>query len=187
MLIILFCMAFVVLINLPMVFNSYHNRRYAEAKLEIAKCVTEMEMLMLNGELKLGDVCHDRIYQNMLCSQYAKRYGTPWKFWKPQPQIKEIRERLHAEMSQKTPLAKLLTRYGAANYKAFRNNRPAASFCFLLWVLIFAGGFLILILSLLSAIKITRSAVKIGSGFSKFKQRAAEAYVAFSAHSPQAV
>ncbi len=171
--IILFCAALAVLVNLPKVLRSYHERRFAAAKLEIVLTVTEMEKLMLESTLTLGDVCHDRIYQNMLRSQYATRYIAPWKFWKPQPRQQEIRKRLHVEMSQNTPLAKLLIRYGNANFKAFRNNRPFASFCFILWVLLFAGGLIILVMGLFSALKISQV-------WKKFWQRATEEYVVTS-------
>jgi hypothetical protein len=167
---IIFGMLLAILVNLPMVFRARHQLRLAEARLEIARTITEMEKLMMDSTLKMGEVCHDRIYQNMLKSQYATKYFTPWKFWRRQSDFEEVRKKLHEEMSKNTPLAKLLVRYGNADFKAFRNSRPCASFIFLLWVLAFAGGFLILLIGLFST-------VKISEAWCKFKQRASETYV----------
>jgi hypothetical protein len=172
MLTIIFCVALAVAFNLPMVLRSYRLRRFSQAKLEIVRTVNEMEKLMLSGELTLGGVCHDRIYQNMLLSQYATRYDASWKFWKFfTPEANAARKRLHREMNGNTPLSQLLTRYGNANFRAFRYNRPIASAFFMWWVLLFAGGLTLLFVSLFSI-------VKINQAWKNFKQRSAEIYVA---------
>jgi len=172
MLTILFCVTLAVAFNLPIVLRSYRLRRFAQAKLDIVRTVNEMEKLMLNGSLTLGGVCHDRIYQNMLQSQYANGYRAPWKFWKFfTPEMQEMQTKLHEEMNGNTPLAQLLTRYGQANFKAFRCNRPIASFFFMWWVLLFAGGLTVLVIGVLSI-------VKINEAWRNFKQRSAEVYVA---------
>ena len=171
MTIILECLLMAILFNVPMVFRAYHRRRFAEAKLEISRVVTEMELLMLEGDgLRLGDICHDHIYQNMLKAQYATRYSVPWRFWNKAENFEIIRKRLHHEMSQNTQLGKLLIRYGNASFQAFRNNRPGASLGFMFWVLMFAGGISVLFIGLIGIV----SAKK---GWKNFKQLASESYV----------
>ena len=168
--IILECILLAFLVNLPMVLRARNRLRYAEAKLEIAGVITEMEKLMLGSDLKLGDICHDHIYQNMLQAHYAFKYSVPWVFWKKKPNFELIRKRLHSEMSGNTPLGKLLIRHGNANFKAFRNNRPIASIGFMMWVLIFAGGLSVLVIGLLSVSKAAKA-------FKNFNQLASESYI----------
>lgn len=146
---IAFCFLLAVLINLPMFFHARHRRRLAEARLEIARVATEMEKIMLEGHVKLGDLCHDKIYQLVLESLYARTYCVPWNFWKKSPtHIIEMRKRFQDEIAQKTEIGKLLLRFARADLKAFKNNRPLGSMCFVLWVMIFAGGISVLLMAL---------------------------------------
>ncbi|MGO9585558.1 MAG: hypothetical protein ACLP2Y_05115 [Limisphaerales bacterium] len=172
MLIILFCVTLAVALNLPMVLRSSRLRRFAQAKLDIVRTVNEMDKLMLNGDLTLGSVCHDRVYQNMLRSQYATHYIAPWRFWKFfTPEMRDVQKGVHAEMSGNTPLSQLMARYGDANFRAFRYNRPFASVMFMWWVLIFAGGLTILFVGVFSLLKIKEA-------WKNFKRRSEELYVA---------
>jgi hypothetical protein len=175
---ILLCFLMAVLMNLPMFLHSYHRRRYSEAKLEIARVVTEMETLMLHSELKIGDICHDHIYQNMVRAHYAFKYSVPWTFWRRPADYKIVRQKVHDELSRNTRLATLLARYTNADFKAFRSNRPAASFGFMLWVLIFAGGLGVLVIGLISIFTAKKAWGNYKKVWGNYKQLASELYVA---------
>ena len=191
MTIIIECLLLAILFNVPMLLHALHRRRFAAAKLEISRVVTEMELLMLRGDdLKLGDICHDQIYQRMLKTQYATRFTVPWKFWQLPEDFAIIRKRIHHETSKKTPLGKLLIRHNYACFQAFRNNRPGASLVFMLWVLVFAGGTSVLLiglrgflLGLVGIVLAQNSAQKAWhnfkqKGWQNYKQLTSECYAA---------
>ena len=116
---ILFSVALAILLNLPIVLRARHRRRLAEARLEIARTMTEMENLMLHGHIKLGDLCHDKIYHMMLASLYAKRYCPAWKFWSLSSikEVKAVRDRFQDEVKNQSDIGKLLQRYAKADVK----------------------------------------------------------------------
>lgn len=183
--IILFCVLLAIILNMPIVFHARHLRRLAEAKLEIARVVTEMEKLMLNGHIKLGELCHDKVYHTMLASQYSSRYSAPWKiwtFWVCAKEIQAVRTRIQEEVKTNPEIGSLLQRFASANVKAFKNNRPIVFVWFALWVLIFAGGLSVLMarlrVYLLSLIGIF-TAVKAWSNFKKtISNYVADSYIA---------
>jgi hypothetical protein len=148
---IIFSVALAILLNLPIVLRARHQRRLAEARLELARTMTEMEKLMLHGHIKLGDLCHDKIYHMMLESLYAKRYCPAWKFWNLSKikDVKAVRDRFQDEVKKQSDIGKLLQRYAKADLKAFQNNRPAIYILFVLWVMVFSGGAVVLLSGLL--------------------------------------
>lgn len=160
------CISLVMVINLHRYLHARHQRRLAEARLEITKVITEMERCMLRTEHKLtvGDIFHDVLYPQMVQMQYVRKFKVPWKFWARPSNFKEIRERLVPEITNETPLGKLFSAYSRASFKAFKNNRPFASLLFLGWVLMFAGGLGVLCICVLSLLGVVKATI----GFTEF-------------------
>jgi hypothetical protein len=173
MMMIIVGFALALVLNLPIYMHYRHKRKLAEARLEIAKVVTEMDELMLSGEtLQVGDLCHDKIYQWMLSANYCERFRAKWQFWKrPSAELVEMRDRIASEIDRETEVGKLLTRYVMAQYRAFVYNRPVASICFRLWLLTLAGGIVILLAGMFSILKIMQT-------WERFNRYRAETYVA---------
>ena len=170
--IIIFSVALAILLNLPIVLRARHRRRLAEARLEIARTMTEMERLMLRGHIKLGDLCHDKFYHVMLESLYAKRYVAPWKFWSLSSikEVKAVRARFQEEVKKQSEIGKLLQRYAKADVKAFKNNRPVIYVLFIMWVMIFSGGVVVLLSGLLMLLVGIFGVVTAVNAWKKFRK-----------------
>jgi hypothetical protein len=151
-----------------------HLRRLAEARLEVARVVTQLEKMMLDGRIKAGQVCHDKVHRAMVRSQYAERYSAAWKLWRrPTPDFWKFRKQLHEETSDQPDLRELMARHLYATFRAFRNARPFASVCFVIWVAVFAGGFGVLLVGIWGIKRATKA-------WQDFKQLAAESYVSLA-------
>jgi hypothetical protein len=98
----LFGIGLALLVNVPIWLNKRRLLRLAKARLEVSKVVTAMDNLMLNGKLKVGDTCHDKLYHVMLRAQYENKTYWPWKFWiPPTPKSRASFKRLHKELLEK--------------------------------------------------------------------------------------
>ena len=152
-----------------MVLRAYNRRRLAEARLEIACIVTEMDQFMLNGKLKLGELCHDRLYHGMLSSQYSDTYKVKWKFWHRPEKFLEHRAKLQSELENNSELSRLLQNFMGAHFKAFRNRHPFAGFYFSVWVALYAGGMSCLFFALCGIVQLLIYQKEI-KAWTKFKQ-----------------
>ena len=54
-------------------------RKLANSRYQLTRSVTEMERLMLSGDLKLGDVSHDILFRHMQRVQNSNVYEVDWK------------------------------------------------------------------------------------------------------------
>lgn len=158
--ILLFVLAF----NWFRILRARNHRRAAQARLEIARCVKELEDKMLSGEIIIGDVCHDKMFKRMLEIQSAKELGVKWRLWsKPSPDDLAIKELVQKEVSSETALGDLLRRYSLATLSQFRYQRPVISSVFLIWMLIiqfsFAtvlGGIVAMLMATLSVLHLAK-------------------------------
>jgi hypothetical protein len=109
-------------------------RRLAEHELEIAKSVTAMEGLLLNGALRLGQCCHDEVFIVMQTIQYRRRYPVPWNiFSKTDKETKEFERRLHAEISEPdSPAKTIIERFTRGYFRAVREKHPVETRVFVL-------------------------------------------------------
>jgi hypothetical protein len=149
----LICTALALLVNAPVVLHARRQRKLAETKLEITRTVNEMNNLMLNGTIKCGEVCHDTVYPIMLSIQHGVRFYATWKFWKPPTEeSKKLREAIHEEISKGTPMGQLLNRFARAKSKCFRLHQPIMFYAFSVWVLFVAGGLILFVMALFSAL-----------------------------------
>lgn len=156
------------LLNVPIYIRRQRLLRLAKARLELARSVTAMDKLMLEGTIKAGDVCHDALYQAMLRAQYATKLYFPWRFWvPPTEESKKHRIKLHKELSEQGEVSKSLRKFVEANAHVLFNSQPFVSKFFALYVLIFCGGLKVLIAGLISI-------VKLHSAYVKFKRLTAE-------------
>ena len=156
-----------VLFSVLYVLREKRLRRAAQARLEIAKVVTNYEKLLLEGKIPLTDpVCHNHFHDYMLSLQYSRRLGVNWKFifHMSSEKSREMKKRLDHEMRQKTEIGELLRNHNLASYKAFVNERPIASMFFWLLVFISAGGALMAfgaLLAILGALLTIHSFIEV--------------------------
>lgn len=147
------CTIIALLVNAPLILHERRLRKLASAKLEVTKTVNEINQLMLTGEIKMGELCHDKVYPIMLSTQYDGRFYATWKLWKPPTEAsKNLRLALHQEITKGTPLGNILNRFASAKFSCFRRQQPLMFYCFSIWVLFVAGGFLLLLMGVVSAI-----------------------------------
>ncbi len=72
-------------------------RRFAEARLGIARAVTQAERMMLDGTVKCGDACHDHVFAGMYRAQFIRKFPLPMS---PRTEeSKAIATRLRAELA----------------------------------------------------------------------------------------
>jgi hypothetical protein len=175
----------VLLISTLYVVHEKQMRRTAEAKLEIVTVVGEIEKMMLDRKICVGNLCHDKFHNRMLAAQYAEHFGISLKsvfFPKNTEEWEKEKEMIHQEIQQDTELGKLLRRYIAAAFKAFSNEQPISAILFWVWVIVRAGGLIMLLaclFALLKAITFTESAwISIRKKRQEFKSNTLECYAA---------
>jgi hypothetical protein len=144
--------------------------KFSRAKLDIARLVTKMEKLLLARQFTMGDICHDVLYQDMIQSLHARRYGVKWAFWKDYKRTKEWRNKLHAEIEKNSEVSEIIRKYSRAEFCAFRSNRPLLALLFMVWLIMVASGMLAVLLGLITV-------TKAHQAWEKFKATAAEYYV----------
>lgn len=120
--------------------HAKHARRYAAARLEIARVVVEMDRLMESGKIRLGHRTHDLLYPLMLRSQYREQWKMPWKFWQVPRAHRERWTVIEDEVKNQPEVRKLLERFSKAAWSAYLNKRPVCSLWFILWVTLCFGG-----------------------------------------------
>ena len=164
-----------ILLNALYVMREKHRRRVAQAKLEIVETVTEMERLMREGKIRLGDVCHDKFHEKMLAFQYADKFSVDWTIFVPfytrhSKERNEINERIHKEITDGTELGQIIKRHLMATFKAFNNQRPILALMFLSWVMIRQGGILVMISGLFALLIACIMTHNFLVGFRKFRR-----------------
>lgn len=126
----LFGLAFTILIvalfNIPRVLIAKRNRKLAEAKLDITRCVTELQQYMRNGDLCCGEYCHDWLSIIMQHSQFFTRYGTLSAIVRtPRCEFVRMLDRMDAEISRKPKGYQIIVdRFFMAYAKALRYRQP---------------------------------------------------------------
>ena len=169
----------VVLLNALMVLRERRLLRLSKARLEIVLTVTEMEAFLLKGKVKCGDLLHDKFFQRMLAWEYATGYRVSWKFWRVNPEVKELREKLNAEFVKRSELGKLLWRYSKAQFRVFENRHPFQSRFFVVWLLICAGGLVVLLGGLAGYLGFLHLRKTINDGVENFKRLLASSYTSY--------
>ena len=175
MLTIILCLIIAVLLNLPVYLHARNLRKFSEAKLDMARIMTRMEQLMLDGEIKLGEVCHDHIYEYMTHSLHRLSYPIKWAFWKSTATVTErkaFHEKVREELANKEEVGKLVNQFIRSDFSAFRFNRPIMALCFTAYVIVCSGGLAALLVALFTIVK-TRKA------WEELKQTTAECYALF--------
>jgi len=131
--------------------HARHQRRVAQAKLDISKVILEMDEMMLKGEITLGDVCHDHIYEMMLASQRANKYDinwTPWRFFRSRSHVESLKAfvvAMQEEMKRNPKVEELFSRYIRADFCVFRFSRPIIAIVFTVWVAFCIVGLAVII------------------------------------------
>lgn len=164
-----FILLMILLTNLGMIVRARHRRIAAEAQLEIARCVSDVEERMLAGQIKMGEVCHDKMYERMISIQSAKKLGVRWNWWrKPSKEDYEIRTLVEVELKSGSELGKILSRYSLATLSQFRFQRPVVSVCFLVWLLVTGLSVVTALGACLAFIKSGLSLLNLGRVFTVY-------------------
>jgi len=113
------------LLVLPFVgwLNERRLRLAAEERLKIARAVTEFEKLLLKGEIKGGQVCHDIVFPSMYRAQFCSNYPIPFPVRTPEARL--FSARLREELDDgKSPAAKPITAFRNAYFGALIYTHP---------------------------------------------------------------
>ena len=146
-----------------------HLRRLAQARLDIARAVLEMDRLMGAGKVTLGHKTHDILYQMMLRSQYTRKWLVPWRFWEVSKAERECYQQINREVANNPALKEIHRQFRTAAFSALWNNRPIMGLIFVLWVFIFLGGLSLLISGILARAMLRKS-------IANFKQLVIDSY-----------
>ena len=102
-------------------------RKLAYHRLMIARAVTQMERLMRDEQIKLGETCHDQVYGIMLRAQFLECFPVRVLPRSLTEADYRFREQLSAELARGTPAAKPIQLFVDSFMGAFRTERPIAS------------------------------------------------------------
>lgn len=102
-------------------------RKLAYHRLMIARAVTQMERLMRDGKIKLGETCHDQVYGIMLRAQFLECFPVRVLPRSLTETDYRFREQLSAELARGTPAAEPIRIFVDSFMGAFRTERPIAS------------------------------------------------------------
>jgi hypothetical protein len=138
------------LITLPLLINEKRLRRLAEAKLEASEVATEFERSMLNGEFHHGETCHDVLYKVIHYGQFdTEPVSVGDLFSLPTKEQHLFIKTIQDELKTKTPeLRERVERFFNAGRRMFHYSQPLRYYLLCFWVLVFAGGLVLAIVSL---------------------------------------
>lgn len=102
-------------------------RKLAFHRLMMARAVTQMERLMRDGQIKLGETCHDQVYGIMLRAQFLECFPVKVLPRSLTEADYRFREQLSDELARGTPAAKPIRLFVDSFMDAFRTERPMAS------------------------------------------------------------
>tara|TARA_B110001469_G_C9605295_1_gene300923 strand:+ start:448 stop:1020 length:573 start_codon:yes stop_codon:yes gene_type:complete len=130
---------FIALCALPAVFvwrNERRLRKLAQSRLGLAFAVSEMEQVMLDGDITIGDVSHDILFRHMQRVQNSDVFEVDWAVLKSQPRrVRELQERLRSELdNDDCKFAKTANRFMRAYFTAFRLKHPFKSFAYIVYL-----------------------------------------------------
>ena len=140
-------------------------RKLANSRYQLSRSVTEMERLMLSGDLKLGDVSHDILFRHMQRVQNSNIYEVNWNVLKsPDRKVADLEKRLRDELSEDgCQFASITRKFAESYFKAFRHKHPFKSFVYVLYLQLLHGGLRCVLISLLCMVSVLRSVDKIKS------------------------
>jgi hypothetical protein len=137
-------------------------RRFSEARLRIARSVTEMERLMLKGEITLGCASHDVFFRLMQRVQISDDYPVNWNILKKEDKrTRNLKRQLHEELKHKDcKFSVYLENFARSYFAAFRYRHPFQWAAYSLHLLLLRGGYRILLgglkLALITLLSIRR-------------------------------
>lgn len=140
-------------------------RKLANSRYQLSRSVTEMERLMLSGDIKLGDVSHDILFMHMQRVQNSNVYEVNWNVLKsPNKKVAELEKRLRAELSEDgCQFSNITKEFAEFYFKAFRHKHPFKSLVYVLHLQLLHGGLKCLFISLLCMVSVLRSIETIKS------------------------
>ena len=159
-------------------YRSLNRVKLARAELQIAKSVTAMETLLLEGAVKAGDCCHDHFFETMKLVQDRRLYPVPWRvFRQEKPEHQALKERLKKELENGDGQVKTILRdFTTGYYRAVRAAHPLEAHIFILSCC-FLAGILPLVLAVLELV--TRG-INEAKQFNKLRQNVKATVVAAS-------
>ncbi len=117
---------------------AYRSRRLAEAELEIAKTVTAMQEIMLQGTITKGECSHDILYEIMQTVMFDQRYSVPWNLFRGKSkEAVQFAERLEKEIRRENcPFLEEFAKFNRCYFRAFRYKHPLQHVMFPFYLLI---------------------------------------------------
>jgi len=157
-------------------------RKLTYTRYQLTLSVTEMERLMLFGDIKIGDLSHDILFKHMQRVQYSDVYEVNWNVLKsPDRKVIELEKKLTKELSEDGCKFSGITRKFAGSYfRAFRLKHPYKSFFYILYLQLINGGVKCLMVSLLCMLFVFKFVEKIKSKQQKIFE---ESSINFFSHS----
>lgn len=150
--------------------NEWRLRRIAEARLCMAKLSTAADELLLSGDVKVGELCHDHLCKLIFATEHQKCFNISWNpFFGAKKEVKEFKKALEIELKSKSKMRDLLQQFAPNFAKAFRNTHPIKFFLFSIWVAVFCGGFIIVLPSLKLTITGLQGLIALHDGWCKLK------------------
>lgn len=133
-------------------------RKLANSRYQLSRSVTEMERLMLAGDIKLGDASHDILFRHMQRVQNSNVYNVNWNFLKtPDKKVLELQKRLQMELSEEgCQFSGIIREFAESYFTAFKFKHPLKSFIYVLYLQLLHGGLKCLFISLLCMISVLR-------------------------------
>lgn len=134
---------------LPKLYMARNRAKLSAAKLKLAEVSRDLEQMMSNGELEMGETLHDDVFQIVERTLFLDRYVTIRSLWKngfladERPETRRFRERFACECNLKGERVQfLLSKYVRAYFMAFRYRQPVlfASYFSSLFILLIVFG-----------------------------------------------
>lgn len=123
---IVICVTSLFIINLLRYFYARRQRRGAEAKLRIARLITKMEILMRDGSVTGGELCHD-LFPRLMFKNQTNNYKLTLKglLTTPPKEVKQLINKFEKELMQKDgEIQKLVSQFLDASFLSFRYSQP---------------------------------------------------------------
>lgn len=118
--------------------NERRLRRLSEARLMLAKAAIAADQLMLSGDTKVGDVCHDHVCRFILMAQHVTSFNVQWTpFMHTSKEEAERQSLLMQELDSNHGMRGIMEQFVRGFAKAFRNCHPFKFLFFSAWVLLF--------------------------------------------------
>lgn len=157
-------------------------RRLSESRLVIAKSVTEMEQLLLDRQVTIGDVSHDVLFARMRNVQNKDAFSIRWSVLRQTPQhVEDLLQSLRSEMDEEDCQFRHIVHSFSCNYfRAFRFKHPIKCVAYIIWLFTIASGLSGTLLLLKTVLAVLKGFDHVRVSARNVRNLAADTFVALS-------